>query len=97
QIAAFALALAAWKVGGYRQIRILNLACSGMPVRGQLDHWTKLADDDQNLAYTLERLYELFKQAPELGSLIDLSNVPVRDRMFAPEFDRVAPLLDEAL
>ena len=34
QIAAFALALAAWKVGGYRELPPLNVACSGIPVSG---------------------------------------------------------------
>lgn len=97
QIAAFALGLAAWRVGGYRPLPSLNLACSGIPVTGLQAEWTKLAGDDQNLRYTLERLYELFKQAPIPGSLIDPSNVPVRDRMFAPDFARVAPVLDRAL
>jgi hypothetical protein len=97
QIAAFALALAAWKVGGFRPLPQLNLACSGIPVTGQLEEWTKLAGDDANLRNTLERLYELFRQAPDLGSLIDPAHLPVRDRMFAPSLDRLAPILDEAL
>ena len=46
QIAAFALALAAWKAGGYRQLPVPNIACSGIPVAGQLDEWTKLANGD---------------------------------------------------
>lgn len=97
QIAAFALALAGWKVGGHRQLPALNFACSGIPVTGQLEEWTKLAGDDQNLRYALERLYELFKQAQDLGSLIDPASVPLRDRMFAPDFARVAPLVEQAL
>ena len=44
QIAAFSLALAAWKAGGYREIPIpLNVACSGIPVSGQLERWVKIA------------------------------------------------------
>ena len=51
QIAAFALAFAAWKVGGYRQLPVPNIACSGIAVTGQLETWTKLAGDDVNLRY----------------------------------------------
>ena len=32
QIAAFNLALAAWRRGGYRPLPPLNVACSGLPV-----------------------------------------------------------------
>ena len=97
QIAAFALALAAWKFGGYRELPVPNVACSGIPVEGQLETWTKLAGDDANLRATLERLYHLFKNAPELGSLINPSDVPVQARMFAADYTQVQPLLDQAL
>ena len=97
QIAAFSLALRAWKVGGYRELPSLNVACSGMAVRGQLEVWTKLAGDDANMRQTLERLHGMFVNAPDLGSLVDLTNVPVRERMFTPDFERVAPLLEDAL
>ena len=97
QIAAFSLALAAWKVGGYRELPPLNIACSGIAVRGQLEVWTRLAGDDANMRRTLEKLHELFANAPDLGSLIDPLNVPVRERMFTPDFDKVAPLLEGAL
>ena len=68
QIAAFSLALAAWKTGGYRKLPIPNVACSGIPVQGQLDTWVKLAGDDLRVRNSLERLYNLFKNAPDLGS-----------------------------
>ena len=97
QIAAFALALTAWKVGGYRELPALNVACSGIAVGGQLEAWTRLADGDANMEYTLERLRELFVNAPDLGSLIDPMNVPVQERMFTPDFGKVAPLLQDAL
>ena len=97
QIAAFALALAAWKCGGYRGLPLPNIACSGVPVRGQLEAWTKLAGDDANMRQTLERLYGLFVNAPDLGSLINPADVPVRERMFTPDFERIAPLLEDAL
>lgn len=97
QIAAFALAFAAWKADGYRPLPPLNLACSGTPVQGQLEEWKKLANGDVALATALERLYILFRNAPELGSLIDPTNVPARDRMFAVDYSEVEPLLAKAL
>lgn len=97
QIAAFALALAAWKAGGYRRLPLPNVACSGIAVNGELAEWTKLAGGDVNLQQTLERLYRLFRDAPHLGSLISPADVPIRDRMFTPDFGQVGPLLDRAL
>ena len=97
QIAAFSLALAAWKVGGYHELPQLNVACSGIAVRVQLETWTKLAGDDVNMRQTLERLHELFANAPDLGSLIDPLNAPVRERMFTPDYGKVEPLLEGAL
>ena len=97
QIAAFSLALAAWKVGGYRQIPIPSVACSGIPVSGQFEGWATIAGDDINMRQTLERLHGLFANAPDLGSLIDPMSVPIGDRMFTPDFGKVAPLLEGAL
>ena len=97
QIAAFSLALAAWKVEGHRELPPLNVACSGIAVRGQLEVWTRLASHDANMRQTLERLHGLFVNGPDLGSLVDPMNVPVRERMFTPDFEKVAPLLEGAL
>ena len=78
QIAAFALALAAWKYPGengeplgYRDLPPLNIACSGQGVAGKKDDWLELANDDILLRNGMQRLYELFEKAPHLGSLID--------------------------
>jgi len=97
QIAAFAVAFSAWKVGRYRELPLPNIACSGTPVFGQLEAWTKLAGGDVNMELTLKRLHELFVNAPDLGSLIDPMNVPDPDRMFTPELEKVVPLLHDAL
>jgi hypothetical protein len=97
QIAAFALAFAAWKSGGYHQLPLPNIACSGIAVTGQLETWTRLAGDDVNLRLTLERHYQLFRNAPDLGSLINPSDVPLRDRMFNADYALVGPLLERAL
>lgn len=96
QIAAFALALAAWKRGGYRPLPVPNVACSGIPVQGQLETWLKLAGKDARLRAALERLYQLFSDAPDLGSLINPADLP-QNEMFIAGYEEVAPLLDLAL
>ena len=97
QIAAFSLALAAWKVGGYRSLPLPNVACSGIPVSGQLEAWIRLAGDDPNMRHTLERLHTTFLNAQDIGSLINPTDVPIRERMFTPDYVEVAPLLRNAL
>ncbi|MGI8642610.1 MAG: DNA methyltransferase, partial [Thermomicrobiales bacterium] len=71
QIATFAVALEAWKLGGHPERHLPHIACSGIPVSGQKQQWTKLAGRDVNMATALEQLYDAFAQASELGSLID--------------------------
>jgi hypothetical protein len=74
QIAMFAVALQAWKVGGgWRRLPVPNIACSGVPVRGTstVDEWKALADGDDVLKTVLDRLHVLFHEAAMLGSLID--------------------------
>ena len=97
QIAAFTIALAAWKRAGYHPLPLPNIACSGTPISGQLVQWTNLAGNDPNIVHTLEGLYAVFANAPDLGSLVDPVDKPVDDRMFAPDLARVAALLEEAL
>jgi N-6 DNA Methylase len=97
QIAAFALAFAAWKAVGYRQLPIPNIACSGIAVTGQLETWTSLAGDDEKLRRTLEHHYNLFRDAPDLGSLIDPNDVPIKFRLFYSDYDEVEPHLKLAL
>jgi hypothetical protein len=97
QIAAFALALAAWKTGGNRQLPLPNIACSGIPVAGQLEEWKKLAGEDVRLAMTLERLHGLFHEAPTLGSLINPADVPLQGRLFESDYAQVEPVLERAL
>ena len=105
QIAAFNLALAAWKAGGYRALPAPNIACSGIAVAGQLADWLRLAGSDpstgsgqgEHLQTALERLWKLFRDAPTLGSLINPADVPLNERMFTAEYEEVAPLLERAL
>ena len=97
QIAAFALALAVWKAGGYRKLPLPNIACSGIPVQGQWETWKRLAGGNSFVECSLERLYQLFRHAPDLGSLINPADIPARDRMFSADYAEVEPLLVKAL
>ena len=83
QIAAFALAMAAWKAGGYRELPQVNIACSGLAVGDRLHEWTSLAGNDRELEATLRRLFRLFRDAGDLGSLIDPAQVAAEDGIFA--------------
>ncbi len=105
QIAMFALALQAWKAGGgWRQLPVPNVACSGIPVKAPVAEWTKLAGGDERLENALVRLHILFRDADTLGSLIDpkqaaeLTDPSGRQHSFDDvEWDDLAPLLEKAV
>jgi hypothetical protein len=96
QIAAFNLALTAWKMaGGHFQLPSHNLACSGLGIHAKEEDWGKLAGNDPLLRETMKELYQLFRQAPVLGSLIDPKRVG--GHLFAAHFEKARPLLKQAL
>ena len=98
-IAAFALALEAWRypdAGRYRTLPKLNLAWCGQPVAGQKDQWIALADDDSRLKAGMAALYDTFRDAPTLGSLIDPAR-SVPEDMLTSGFRELRPLLEKAL
>lgn len=96
QIAAFNLALAAWKLAG-RPIELppLQVACSGLAIGASKREWLALACADTKLRAGMEWLYELFEKAPELGSLIDPRSA-ARD-LRQMDYDVMEPLLRAAL
>ena len=98
-IAAFALALEAWRYpngDGYRPLPRLNLAWCGQPVAGKREQWLALAEGDSRLEAGMTALYDTFRDAPILGSLIDPSRSVAED-MLTAGFEEVAPLLGRAL
>ena len=102
QIAAFALAMAAWKYPGedgealgYRPLPPLNIACSGQGVVGSKEDWVRFANGDNRFREGMERLYDLFQKAPTLGSLIDPRTVT--EDLFALGFATLKGTLDRAL
>lgn len=104
QIAMFAIALTAWKQGGgWRDLPMPNIACSGIPAKAPLAEWTALAEGDERLEQALERLHTLFRDADTLGSLIDPRRATARmittgmqRSLEDADFDKVAPLLEKA-
>ena len=100
EIAAFALAFAAWRypeAGGYRALPELNIACSGLAISAKKEEWLELAGEDKNLRIALEELYEQFRDAPVLGSLIDPRASLGKDSLFEVEWGDVEALLTLAL
>ncbi len=102
QIAAFNLALTAWKFcGHYLQLPEMNLACSGIAPKGRKEDWLKLVN---NVRDSVQRtrmengmavLYDHFQLAPELGSLLD--PFTIKPDAFTASFDELHPLLLKAL
>lgn len=95
QLAAFNLALCAWRIGGYRTLPRLNLACSGLAISAREEDWVALAGADRHARTTMETLHALFRQAPLLGSLI--APLKVTGPLFADEIHAIRPLLERAL
>ncbi|OSZ81160.1 type II restriction endonuclease subunit M [Chitinophagaceae bacterium IBVUCB2] len=102
QIAAFNLALTAWKFcGHYKELPEMNLACSGIAPKGKVEDWVKLvgkverADDKLRLENGMKMLYQHFQLAPELGSLLDPSTI--KADAFTASFDQLQPVLKKAL
>ena len=95
QIAAFNLALSAWKIAGYQPLPSLNLACSGLGIFSSRESWLKLANGNASFRWGMDRLYDLFKDAPVLGSLIDPQKLPGSG--FNISFHELQPLLNQAL
>ena len=98
-IAAFALALEAWRypdAAGFRTLPKLNLAWCGQPIAGKKEQWLALAEGDSRLEAGMAALYDTFRDAPTLGSLIDPPR-SVSEDMLTAGFEELKPLLDTAL
>ncbi|MCL6447259.1 MAG: SAM-dependent DNA methyltransferase [Armatimonadetes bacterium] len=99
QIAAFALALAAWTypgAGGHRILPELRIACSGIAPNTKKKDWIDLAGEDERLRNGMARLYDLFRDAPVLGSLIDPGSA-LENNLLEAGFDELRPLLEKAM
>jgi hypothetical protein len=102
QIAAFNLALTAWKFcGHYKELPEMNLACSGIAPKGKVEDWVKLVgkvervEDKVRMENGMKVLYDHFQLAPELGSLLDPTNI--KADAFTASFEELQPILKRAL
>ena len=102
QIAAFNLALTAWKfLKSYKKLPEMNLACCGIAPTGKKEDWIKLVakEQDEELKQKLENgigmLFDHFQLAPELGSLLDPSTI--KPDAFTASFEELQPVLAKAL
>lgn len=111
QIAAFALAVAAWKYPGedgqplgYRPLPALNIACTGIGPQATEDEWLKLAEQSGRPMTVLSRepilnglrnLYSLFSDAPTLGSLIEPNQLSAD--LISADYETLEPYLAAAL
>ena len=105
ELAAFALALAAWRwpdAGGYRPLPTLNVACSGLAPNASKEEWSALAEQaaagdtalSEQLRGSLDALHDLFRQAPLLGSLIDPRTL--KRELFQGDYESVQALFAAA-
>ena len=118
QIAAFALAMAAWTypgTNGYRPLPAMNLACSGlsvapMPMADETeaeaskrkedtqkirDRWLR-SGKDLRQQRGMGRMFDLFVDAPVLGSLIDPTRDMPESLLCAPAAE-LRPVLERVL
>ena len=98
-IAAFALALEAWRypgAGGFRVLSKIDVAWCGQPIAGKKQQWQALAEGDSRLEAGMAALYDTFRDAPTLGSLIDPARSVPEDLLTAG-FEELQPLLERAL
>ncbi len=108
QIAAFNLALAAWRRVGFCALPDMNLACSGLAPNTRKEDWVNivaeascLGNHKQDASATfrlrggMERLYQLFEKALVLGSLINPHTLG--SDLLVAGFDDLQPLLEKAL
>ncbi|RIK67119.1 MAG: restriction endonuclease subunit M [Planctomycetota bacterium] len=101
QIAAFNLALAGWRmVGRPIDLPTMNIACCGLGPHATEDEWLQLAEQSTVAMPTIGRepirnglrnMHALFSQAPELGALIDLTELP--GNLIAADWETLQPYL----
>ncbi|EOU9506973.1 SAM-dependent DNA methyltransferase [Pseudomonas aeruginosa] len=99
ELAAFAVALEAWRypgAGGYRNLPALNIACVGQRIQTPREQWLALAGDNPELKTGMARLYDTFRDAPTLGSLIDPAR-NLKGDLFTAKWSDLKAVLAKAL
>lgn len=80
QIAAFAVALSAWRIGGWQKLPLPHVAWVGAPPPLQKQEFIALGEDDTSLQYALGAFYDLFSEAPIYGSLLEPKTTDLFER-----------------
>lgn len=97
QIAAFAVALGAWRIGGWQILPLPHIAWVGAPPPLPKREFAMLADGDPEIEYALLALHDLFAQAPILGTLLEPSRRNLFDAEKMREIERfLVPLIAKA-
>lgn len=97
QIAAFAVALTAWRIGDWQTLPLPHIAWVGAPPPLPKREFVALAEGDPKLEYALGALHDLFAQAPLLGSLLEPSGGDLFEAEKMREIERLLePLLAKA-
>jgi len=97
ELAAFALALTAWRypdAGGYRPLPELHIACTGLAVSVAKEEWKQLGLGKKNLTIALDWLHDTFKDAPVLGSLLNPTKTQAANLV---HWDELSQTLNQAL
>lgn len=98
EIAAFAIALNAWKypnAGGFRILPELQIAWCGQSLNMKRDEWIALGGNNNEVKMHLDALYNIFKNSSSLGSLIDPYDLFEKDSLFFNNYDEVCKNLEK--
>lgn len=94
QIASFAVALNAWRIGGWQALPLPHIAWVGSPPPLPRVGFIALANGNKALAGSMGVLHDLFSQAPLLGSLIDPSSGQYENLFNAADFKQLEGVFD---
>lgn len=97
QIAAFAVALTAWRIGGWQNLPLPHVAWVGAPPPLPKREFVALAEGDTDLEKAIAAMFDIFRQAPLLGSLLEPTNGDLADPRRIANVERLLePLLGKA-
>ena len=95
QIAAFAVALSAWRIGGWQTLPLPHIAWIGAHTPLPRKAFVALAGGNKELEYAFSALHNLFEQAPTLGSLLEPSGRDLFEEKRMREIERLLSSLLE--
>ena len=95
QIAAFAVALSSWRIGGWQMLPMPHIAWVGATPPLPKREFTALANGESELAHALSALHDLFSDAPVLGSLLKPTGGDLVDPIRIARLEQlIEPLLE---